>query len=56
VKKTSKLVTISIHPRLYEKFIYAKIVESYNMKENYNNQDFLHLLLESYDDPPKKKN
>ena len=56
MKKTSKLVTISIQPKLYEKFIYAKIVESFDMKMNLNNQDFMHLLLESYDDPPKKKN
>jgi hypothetical protein len=56
VKKRTKLVTISIHPTLYEKFQYAKIVESYRMKMNLNNQDFIHLLIEEYDDPPKKKN
>ena len=55
IKINRNLRTISITQKLFEKFGYAKLVESYGLKMNLNNEDFMYLLLESYKDPPKKK-
>ena len=49
-----KLRTISISPKLFKKFQYAKLKESWLQKMDLKNEDFMHLLLEEYPEPKKK--
>ena len=53
--KLKKLRTISVRPQTFQKFTFAKIQESWTQKMSLKNDDFIALLLETYPDPPKKK-
>ena len=50
-----KLRTISISEELFDKFELAKVKQSWSLKMNLKNEDFMHLLLEGYPEPKKSK-
>ena len=44
-----------MQPDLFKKFRLSKIEESWKQKMDLTDNDFMHLLLESYPDPKKNK-